>query len=508
MDGSSQAGGESQGRGRDVPMLLHSLLHGFDSSIKLDGVPDLPITGICEDSRQARPGDLFIARAGTKTDGKQYALDAAAKGAVAVVTDQPIVAPSLPQIIVANPAAVISPLAEIFHGSPSRALRMLAVTGTNGKTTTAYLVRHILKAAGRKCGMIGTVEVDDGKECREASMTTPGAVDLSRLLAAMRDNGAEACSIEVSSHALHQHRVSGLHFSVAAFTNLTGDHRDYHKTIANYAAAKAMLFDMLEPSAVACVSTGDPKSHRMIRNCRAKIVWWGFAPHADYRAEEIFIDATGSHFALITPKGRVHVDMGLIGHHNIANALTAAALVGEAYGIEPETIALALTDAAGAPGRLQPVRMGQGFGVFVDYAHTDDGLKNVLNALRPLTPGQLRVVFGCGGDRDNSKRPRMAKVAEKLADVIYVTSDNPRTEDPASIIQQIVTGFRKRRKKPLVIEADRRQAIHRAITEAEPGDVVLLAGKGHENYQVVGTEKHHFDDVEEAKQALRSAAGK
>ncbi|MGA2496216.1 MAG: UDP-N-acetylmuramoyl-L-alanyl-D-glutamate--2,6-diaminopimelate ligase [Tepidisphaeraceae bacterium] len=489
-------------------MLLHSLLRGFDSSIKLDGVPDLPIGGVCEDSRQARPGDLFIARAGTKTDGKQYALDAAAKGAVAAVADQPIDGLNLPQIVVADPAAAISPLAEIFHGSPSRALRMLAVTGTNGKTTTAYLVRHILKAAGRKCGMIGTVEIDDGRECRQASMTTPGAADLSRLLAAMRDNGAEACSIEVSSHALHQNRVAGLHFAAAAFTNLTGDHRDYHKTIANYAAAKAMLFDMLDASAVACVNTGDPKSHRMIRNCRARIAWWGFAPRADYRAEEIFIDATGSHFVLVTPKGRARVDMGLIGQHNIANALTAASLVGEAYGIEPETIARALADAAGAPGRLQPVRMGQGFGVFVDYAHTDDGLKNVLTALRPLTPGQLRVVFGCGGDRDNTKRPRMAKVAERLADVIYVTSDNPRTEDPASIIQQIMAGFRKRRKKPIIVEADRHQAIHRAINEAEPGDVVLLAGKGHENYQILGMEKHHFDDVEEAKQALGNAAGK
>ena len=489
-------------------MMLHSLLRGFDPSIKLDGVHDLPIGGVCEDSRQARPGDLFIARSGTKTDGKQYALDAVAKGAVAVVADQRIDGLSVPQIVVANPAAAISPLAEACHGSPSRALRTLAVTGTNGKTTTAYLVRHILKAAGRKCGMIGTVEVDDGRECREATMTTPGGVELSRLLAAMRDNGAEACSIEVSSHALHQNRVAGLHFSAAAFTNLTGDHRDYHKNATNYAAAKAMLFDMLDPSAAACVSTCDPKSHRMIRKCNARIVWWGFAPHADYRAEEIFIDATGSHFALITPKGRVHVDMGLIGQHNIANALTAAALVGESYGIEPATIAEALADAAGAPGRLQPVRMGQGFGVFVDYAHTDDGLKNVLNALRPLTPGQLRVVFGCGGDRDNSKRPRMAKVAERLADVIYVTSDNPRTEDPASIIQQIMTGFRKRRKKPIVVEADRHQAIHRAITEAEPGDVVLLAGKGHENYQIMGTEKHHFDDVEEAKAALGKAAAK
>ena len=488
--------------------MLHSLLRGFDPSIKLDGVHDLPIGGVCEDSRQARPGDLFIARSGTKTDGKQYALDAVAKGAVAVVADQRIDGLSVPQIVVANPAAAISPLAEACHGSPSRALRTLAVTGTNGKTTTAYLVRHILKAAGRKCGMIGTVEVDDGRECREATMTTPGGVELSRLLAAMRDNGAEACSIEVSSHALHQNRVAGLHFSAAAFTNLTGDHRDYHKNATNYAAAKAMLFDMLDPSAAACVSTCDPKSHRMIRKCNARIVWWGFAPHADYRAEEIFIDATGSHFALITPKGRVHVDMGLIGQHNIANALTAAALVGESYGIEPATIAEALADAAGAPGRLQPVRMGQGFGVFVDYAHTDDGLKNVLNALRPLTPGQLRVVFGCGGDRDNSKRPRMAKVAERLADVIYVTSDNPRTEDPASIIQQIMTGFRKRRKKPIVVEADRHQAIHRAITEAEPGDVVLLAGKGHENYQIMGTEKHHFDDVEEAKAALGKAAAK
>jgi UDP-N-acetylmuramoyl-L-alanyl-D-glutamate--2,6-diaminopimelate ligase len=310
--------------------------------------------------------------------------------------------------------------------------------------------------------------------------------------------------MEVSSHALDQDRVVGVRFVGAGFTNLSGDHLDYHKTMEQYAAAKAKLFEMLDDGAVAAVNADSEWSAWMERNCRARLIRFGFTKEADYQARDIAITAAGSHFILVTPDGRAEVRMGLIGKHNIENALLAAALVGEVFGLTVHQIAAGLKDATGAPGRLQAIRCGQPFTVLVDYAHTDDALENVLTALRPLTKGKLRVLFGCGGDRDATKRPRMARVAEKHGDAVYLTSDNPRTEDPAKILSQIATGFSARAAKPIVREVDRRTAIERALADAQPGDVVLLAGKGHENYQIVGTEKRHFDDVEEANRVLQA----
>jgi UDP-N-acetylmuramoyl-L-alanyl-D-glutamate--2,6-diaminopimelate ligase len=297
--------------------------------------------------------------------------------------------------------------------------------------------------------------------------------------------------------------VAGVRFAGGAFTNLTGDHLDYHKTMENYAAAKAKLFESLDEHAVAAVNAEDAWSARMVRDCRAKIVRFGFAPDADYRASDITTSSEGTHFTLHTPTGDGLVQMPLVGRHNIENALTAAALVGEVFGLSVHQIASALRDAHGAPGRLQAVRLGQPFAVLVDYAHTDDALENVLLALRPLTRGQLRVLFGCGGDRDRTKRPRMARTAEKLADALYITSDNPRTENPQAIINEIVSGLSADSGKSIVVEADRREAIQLVLRDAREGDVVLLAGKGHENYQIIGTTKHHFDDVEEASRVLQ-----
>jgi len=490
------------------PMLLHTLLRQFNPQISVAGIPNVEVTGVREDSRLVRPGDLFVARPGTKADGAQFVADAKARGAVVVVsqTAQPKAASPLPQVLVADAGSAASVLANLLQGSPAEKVRVLAVTGTNGKTTTTYLIRHLLARVNMRCGLIGTVEIDDGRTRREATMTTPAATDIAELLAAMRDKGCRACAIETSSHALDQGRVAGVPFAGAAFTNLTGDHLDYHKTMENYAAAKARLFTSLHNSAVAVVNAADKWSPKMVEHCAGRVLRFGFAKNADYAAKDLSYSAQGTTFVLHSPDGRAEVNLPMVGKHNVENALGAAALVGEVFGVSVHQLASGLRDAQGAPGRLQAVRAGQPFAVLVDYAHTDDALDNVLSALKPLTKGKLRVLFGCGGDRDRTKRPRMARTAEKWADAIYVTSDNPRTEDARCILNEVCGGFTPEGVRKTVVEIDRRRAIEAILNDAGPNDVVLIAGKGHENYQIIGTEKHHFDDVEESSRVLRGAA--
>ncbi len=484
---------------RDVPMLLATLLQKLDSGL-ISPDKTLQINRTCDDSRLVQPGDLFIARPGMKIDGLKFLADAAAKGAVAAIAQSIPAASPLPVIAYNDPAKAASVLANVLAGNPSKTLKVLAVTGTNGKTTTAYIIRHLLASVGKRSGMIGTVEIDDGRTRSEAQMTTPGAIDVANLLAAMKSNGCDACAIETSSHALDQQRVAGVTFAGAGFTNLTQDHLDYHGSMDNYAASKARLFESLADDAVAVVNCDDKWNARMIAACHGRLIRFGFSPAADYRARDFKITPKGTHFILHTPDGSAEVNMPMIGRHNIENALCAAALVGETFGLGVHQLAAGLKDAQGAPGRLQVVRAGQPFGVFVDYAHTDDGLINVLTALRPLTKGKLRVLFGCGGDRDRTKRPKMAKACEQLADEIYVTSDNPREEQPDAIIADIMQGFASTER--VRVDPDRRSAIAQILSDAQPNDVVLLAGKGHENYQIVGTVKHHFDDVEEAVNAI------
>lgn len=489
-------------------MLLSELIQAFDPRSSRSSLPEIDITGVREDSRRVQRGNLFIARPGTKTEGTRFIADAAARGAAAIVTSAPVADCLLPQILVNDPNAAASRLANIFHGYPATQVKVLAITGTNGKTTTTYLARHLLGKVGRRCGLVGTVQVDDGRTTCESSLTTPSATDLIELLAKMRDNGCWTCALEASSHALHQGRLAEVQIAGAAFTNLTGDHLDYHGTMENYAAAKAKLFEKLDDLAVGVVNQEDEASARMARDCRGRIIRFGFKRKADYWAKDVLVSSQGSQFVLVTPDGEAPVKMSLIGKHNVENALTAAALVGEVFGLSVHQIATGLSDAQGAPGRLQAVRYGQPFAVLVDYAHTDDALENVLSALKPLTRGRLRILFGCGGDRDRTKRPRMARTAERLADVIYVTSDNPRTEDPQAIVDEILTGFSRKGDKTVIVEVDRRKAIEKVLTDARSGDVVLLAGKGHENYQIVGTEKRHFDDVEEAMRVLEAAGSR
>jgi UDP-N-acetylmuramoyl-L-alanyl-D-glutamate--2,6-diaminopimelate ligase len=483
---------------------LHTLIRQYDRVCSLAGVPDLEISGVQEDSRHVRPGNLFIARPGTRNDGRQFIGDAKHRGAVAVITPAHEHNSALPQIVMDDPCAA-SMLANLYYGRPSEAIRVLGVTGTNGKTTTAYLIRHLLNKVDQRCGMIGTVEIDDGQQIAQATMTTPGAIEMADFIARMRHHGCHACAVEVSSHALHQSRAAGICFAGAGFTNLTGDHLDYHGSMEAYAAAKASLFAALPPAAVAAVNCDDDWADRMIQDCPGRLVRFSARNNrrAHYRASDVAVTAQGTHFVLHTPDAKGEISMRLIGRHNIENALCAASLVGEVFHLSIDQIAEGLHDAAGAPGRLQSVRCGQSFAVLVDYAHTDDALQNVLSALRPITQGKLRVCFGCGGDRDRTKRPRMARIASELADCVYVTSDNPRSEEPDAILDEIVAGI-ENREKLVLVDADRRLAIEQILSDAQGDDVVLIAGKGHEDYQIIGTNKHHFDDVEECERVLRS----
>ncbi|HEX8324274.1 MAG TPA: UDP-N-acetylmuramoyl-L-alanyl-D-glutamate--2,6-diaminopimelate ligase [Tepidisphaeraceae bacterium] len=487
-------------------MRLHSLLRRALPTIDLTTVADAEISGVQDDSRLVQPGDLFVARPGTSTDGNRFVQDAVARGAAAVIAATPVAGVDVPQVSVADPAAVLSTVANTFFENPAAAMKVLGITGTNGKTTTAYLIRHVLNTLGQRCGMIGTVEIDDGRHTTEADMTTPSAVPAAQLLAAMRDNGCAACAIETSSHALDQGRVAGVTFAGAGFTNLTGDHLDYHGSMEAYADAKARLFETLPADAVAALNADSPTFERMARSCRARLRTFGIDAAADYRAANISVTAVGTTFSLTSPHGRADVRLRLIGRHNIENALCAIVLCQDVFGLGLDSVLRAISTATGAPGRLQLVPGDAPFSVLVDYAHTDDALRNVLSALRPLTAGRLRVVFGCGGDRDRTKRPRMARVAEELADDVYVTSDNPRRENPADILDEIRHGLTAAGRERATFDVDRRAAIERAVGDSGADDVVLIAGKGHENYQIVGVTKHPFDDVEEATRAMAAVA--
>ena len=470
---------------------------------------ELSITDVIDDSRQAGPGCLFVARRGAAADGRAFVQDAIGAGAAAILTDTAIVVPDGVALLRSSHVATsMARLAERFHGQPSSKLTLIGITGTNGKTTTAHLVQQILRP-GRRCGLIGTVLVDDGIESAPATLTTPGAIETSRLLARMVERGCEACVMEVSSHALHQGRVDALAFDVGVFTNLSGDHLDYHETVQEYVRTKAKLFALLKRGGTAIVNADDPQHISMMAATRAGVLRCSIR---DASAEcfacirEMTID--GANVEIRGPWGAVSVLLPLIGEHNVANALQAAAAA-HAAGCTASQIQASLATADAPPGRLESVSdSSHAFTVLVDYAHTDDALDNVLRTLRPLVPdhGRLRVVFGCGGDRDRTKRPRMAAVAWRYADDVVVTSDNPRTEDPNAIIQDILRGVPSGRISATRCLVDRREAIHEVIRDAQRGDVVLIAGKGHEDYQIVGTERRAFDDRIMARAALAAVA--
>jgi UDP-N-acetylmuramoyl-L-alanyl-D-glutamate--2,6-diaminopimelate ligase len=470
------------------------------------GSANRTISSLAEDSREVEPGALFIARPGTLTDGSRFIDDAIGRGAVAVLTAPGVgVSRDVTHLVCDDVAQTTAVLAERFHGDPSRRLTIIGITGTNGKTTVASLAHQILNRSGVWCGLIGTIQIDTGRGIEPARLTTPPAIKLSAALRAMVDHGCRACVIEVSSHALEQRRVAGLAFDAALFTNLSGDHLDYHGTMEEYAAAKAKLFAMLPANAWAAVNIDDPAHTQMTAGFDGRIVTCSLTdPTADARAEVGALSSGATRATMIGPWGALALRLPLVGRHNIANALQAA-VIAHQLGLDTESLAAGLIHAAAPAGRLEPVTVEHdGYTVLVDYAHTDDALDNVLRAVRAIVPegGRLRVVFGCGGDRDRSKRPRMAQVACRWADDVIITSDNPRTEDPEAIIDDIIAGVPGDRLEHVMRVADRREAIGHVIDTARENDVILIAGKGHEDYQIIGAERHPFDDRTVAAEAM------
>ena len=472
----------------------------------------LEVTGVQCDSRLIVPGELFVAIDGSKEKGEAYVASAVSRGAVAVVSSHPApsVLPVVPWIQVPDARLSLARLASAIHGDPSRSMKVFAVTGTNGKTTTAGLLRDCLEAVGVKTGLLSTVEYAFGTHVEEASRTTPDTCTLQRLLAEMRDDGCRAVSMEASSHALDQSRTGAIPFAAAAFTNLSRDHFDYHHDFESYYEAKKKLFRQLgalRPNAPAVVNGDDPYGRRLLEelpSLGAKPVSYAIDAPADIRAENVRLDATGSRFTLVTPFGSAEVVSGLLGRYNVSNLLCVAGLALYGAHVAFPDVVRALCAARPRWGRLEKIVCCRGASVFVDYAHTPDAIEKALTALREITSRKLIIVFGCGGDRDRAKRPQMASAAARLADFTILTSDNPRTENPETILDEAATGFPA--DYPYLRLADRRAAIRAAMAMAEPGDVVLIAGKGHETYQVIGQVKHPFDDREVVRELAREPA--
>ena len=455
---------------------------------------------VCADSRLVQKGDVFVALKGDQFDGHDFVDEATGKGAeYVVVQEHQKEREALNIVSVEDSAQAYGLLAQASAGNPSEKLINLAVTGTNGKTTVAFLVRSVIRQAGEKCGLIGTVVYETGASSLEAGMTTPDAGVIARMSREMLDSGAKYMVIEASSHALSQRRLAGVEFRAAAFTNLSGDHLDYHRTMEDYLDAKCRLFEGLSGDATAVLNKQSPQAEHIARRTNAHIIRYAVDEEADIGAHIESMDISGTTFTLEYNGQRQKVRTALAGRHNVSNHLAAAGLC-LAAGFELQSVAEGLGQLEFVPGRLERVERGQDFHIFIDYAHTDDAVQNVLATLRPLCRGRLTIVFGCGGDRDRSKRPRMAKAAERTADSIIVTSDNPRTERAEDIISEIVAGFS--RGAPVRIEPDRRKAIELAIKNASRDDIVLIAGKGHEKYQIIGSEKREFSDRKVAEECL------
>jgi UDP-N-acetylmuramoyl-L-alanyl-D-glutamate--2,6-diaminopimelate ligase len=458
---------------------------------------DPEITGLAYDSRQVSTGSLFFCVPGLRYDGHDHAAAAVAAGAVALVAERPL-GLGVPEVIVADARAAMAPTAARFNGRPTDRLRVVGVTGTNGKTTTAFLVRALLEAAGEQCAVIGTVKTVIGGRDEVLPGTTPEAIDLQAAFARMLAAGDRACAIEVSSHALELHRADSIHFAASIFTNLTQDHLDFHRSMEDYFAAKRRLFE-LDPG-ISVINVDDEHGRRLATGL-ADPVTFGIDREADYAAREVAFTLTGARFLLDWAEGELELESPLPGRFNVSNVLGAVAAV-HRLGVPLATIAAALPGIAPVPGRFQPVDEGQEFAVLVDYAHTPDSLENVLATARALTDRRLICAFGCGGDRDRGKRPRMGEIAARLADVVVVTSDNPRSEDPRSIVEEILAGVVGAAEVETLV--DRREAVRRAIGLAGRGDVVVIAGKGHEQGQEFADgAKIPFDDVLVAREALR-----
>jgi UDP-N-acetylmuramoyl-L-alanyl-D-glutamate--2,6-diaminopimelate ligase len=480
-------------------MKLRDLISGLAIE-QLGGGDDVEISDLAYDNRAVVPGALFFCVSGMTRDGHEFAADAVARGAAALIVERPLEVEA-PQVQVADARAAMAALAARFFDEPTRNLELVGITGTNGKTTTAFFLRAILEADGRQAGMLGTVKRIVGGVEEDVERTTPEAIDLQRTFRRMLDAGDRACVMEVSSHALALHRTDGLDFDCALFTNLTQDHLDFHSDMEDYFESKRLLFSAGPRRAA--INLDDDYGRRLAGEFDCLTYSAEGAEGADLRAVDVAFDAGGSRFRVIGPEGEeAEIAIALPGHFNVANALAAFA-VARALGVPAQTAVGALAAAGGVPGRFEPVEAGQPFTVLVDYAHTPNSLENVLRAARVLTSKRLIVVFGCGGARDREKRPLMGKIGAELADLCIVTSDNPRSEDPKAIIAEILAGAGG----DVEVEPDRRAAIAQAMASAAEGDVVVIAGKGHEQGQEFdGGRKVPFDDREVAREELERVA--
>jgi UDP-N-acetylmuramoyl-L-alanyl-D-glutamate--2,6-diaminopimelate ligase len=497
--------------------------------IRTEGPADSSVRGIAYHSGAVREGFVFVAIPGTHRDGRDFVPEALEKGAVAVVLERP--AEGLPQgvaqILVPSARRALADMASAWYGYPARRMTLVGVTGTNGKTTTTHMLEAILAAAGHRAGLLGTIRYRYGGRSMPAPNTTPESLDLQRMLREMLDNGVTHCIMEVTSHALDQERVRGCRFRVAAFTNLTRDHLDYHGDTPSYLAAKLRLFQEHlvpeEEGGVAVLNAEDPASLEIQRRTKGRIVWYGQAPGSDFSLAECSAALDGTRMRIRYPEGEKELFTPLLGMVNASNALAACASAW-ALGIGPEQWAAGLGSMPVVPGRLEIVstrrgRPDPGVTVLVDYAHTPDALDRALSSVRGLARGRLICVFGCGGDRDRGKRPLMGKAAARHSDLLVVTSDNPRGEEPSRIIEQIVRGLEEVPLRPLgsdreetadalpayVVIQDRAEAIRWAVFRARPGDLVFIAGKGHEAYQIIGDKKVPFNDRDVARKALEEA---
>jgi UDP-N-acetylmuramoyl-L-alanyl-D-glutamate--2,6-diaminopimelate ligase len=485
-------------------MQLKTLL-GATPVRQIFGSVDRPVENIAYDSRRVQRHTMFVALRGEKTDGHQFIAHAIDKGASVIVAEREQKDPRVACLLVENTRTALADFSATFYGHPARKLKLAAVTGTNGKTTTTFLIKHICENTGLRCGLIGTVRYEIGERILPAIRTTPESLDLQELLAQIGNAGCKAAAMEVSSHALAQERTRGIEWNVAVFTNLTQDHLDFHGTMENYLEAKAKLFTGLakqnqKTKPVAIVNMDDRYGRQLLDRLdkRVAVVTYGMGLRADFRASNYRAEFTGTSYQLDARGKSYLVRLPLIGRFNVANSIAALAAA-EVLGINVRSAVLNLAKAPQVPGRLEVVSAKRQFQVFVDYAHTPDALANVLKTLRELQPHRLIAVFGCGGDRDRQKRPLMAQMADQLADYSIITSDNPRKENPGAIIAETEKGFRSNRYEKIV---DRTEAINRAVALARPRDIVLVAGKGHENYQEFADYTIPFDDIQVARRAI------
>jgi UDP-N-acetylmuramoyl-L-alanyl-D-glutamate--2,6-diaminopimelate ligase len=484
-------------------MQLADLIQGL-RAISIHGPVDREITGVRYDSRRVGPGNLFVAVRGACFDGHSFIEQAVDRGAVAIIGEETGLSKRATTIVVPNSREALARLAATYYGDPSRKLKVIGVTGTNGKSTTTFLVKHLLERANQSTGLIGTVQYEIGERVLPAQRTTPESLDLQELLSQCVEAGCRNVVLEVSSHALSQGRASEIAFDVGAFTNLTQDHLDFHHGMKEYFEAKARLFDSVRDNQkkerTAVINIDDPYGQQLVARFGRDlpIFTYGMGARAEFRASNFKVEMNGTSYQLNAKEKSYLVRLPLIGRFNIYNSLAALA-VAHAVGADLRTSVLALASAPQIPGRLEAVPAKRQFQVFVDYAHTDDALMNVVRTCRELHPNRLILVFGCGGNRDRTKRSLMGTVADQYADYAILTSDNPRKEDPEAIVRDIEAGFKRKNYEKIV---DRKEAISRAIALAQPKDIVLIAGKGHEKYQEFSDYTIPFDDVEVAARAL------